>query len=268
MPQMSDDLILSKTRLAVGARVEGSPHGDGKIFPGLVTAVHGDGTASVSFIGMQQSSASNRSIVMEESALSPLLPMADGIQPSDLKPGLAVTAKWTGDGKWYAGRIDACGADLSMIKVCFVEYGNVETVPIEYLRRAAAAASTAAGSAPAPAAATGPDDDGDDDDGGDEPGKAGGIYAGLVIPDALRPFATDTAAERLRKKRKVRALKFAYRNKVNEANATSRASSWQQFQAAKKPLASGTSIFRTSDVDPTTVTGVSSANLSGVKRHR
>jgi hypothetical protein len=90
---------------------------------------------------------------------------------------------------------------------------------------AAAAAATAAGAGASAAAAEGEDDDEGEGEGG------GGMYADLVVPDNLRSHLTDTAEERLRKKKKVKALRQKHRLKKLEATAAAATSSWKAFSA-------------------------------------
>jgi hypothetical protein len=52
-----------------------------------------------------------------------------------------------------------------------------------------------------------------------------------VIPDSLRIHPTDTEEERLRKQKRVRSLKQAFRQRKLEAQAAAVASSWQSFKA-------------------------------------
>ena len=52
-----------------------------------------------------------------------------------------------------------------------------------------------------------------------------------MIPDSLRIHPTDTEEERLRKQKRVRSLKQAFRQRKLEAQAAAVASSWQSFKA-------------------------------------
>ena len=232
-----ETFAISKSRFVVGSRVEGSPRSDrsdARVYAGVVTAVNGDGTLSVAFIGVPGSSAGSiTSTVMDLDAVTLLSPPGDGLTAAELKPGLTVLAKYTGDSKWYTARVDTCNSDLARIVVTFTEYGNSETVPLEYIRRqaevgaaaagapsasASSASSTAAAAAASVAAADAANAD-DEDDGGDK-----GVYAGLHIPDGLRALPTDTAEQRERKRHKVKALKQAWKKKAVDGAAQSRAS--------------------------------------------
>ncbi len=65
----------------------------------------------------------------------------------------------------------------------------------------------------------------------EEEGEGGGLYADLVIPDNLRTHLTDTAEERLRKRKRVKMLKQAHRLKKSEAVAVAATSNWKAFAA-------------------------------------
>ena len=58
------------------------------------------------------------------------------------------------------------------------------------------------------------------------------MYADLVIPDNLRSHLTDTAEERLRKRKKVKALRQNHRLRKLEAVAAAATSSWKAFSAS------------------------------------
>ena len=68
------------------------------------------------------------------------------------------------------------------------------------------------------------------DDGRDD----AGAYAGLEIPANLRIALTDTDAERLRKRKRVKALKAAFRLRQQEELAAAKQSSWQGFQKRQR----------------------------------
>ena len=67
----------------------------------------------------------------------------------------------------------------------------------------------------------------------EEDGPAG-QYANLHIPDHLKVHLSDSAEDRLRKKKKVKALKLAHRQRINNDLASSAASSWQKFREGKR----------------------------------
>lgn len=217
----------------IRTRVEGQPiPGDARFFPGTVVEEHvapaagGAPMYSILFIGVPNSSGA--AVVMEESQLRPLSLPPNGIAFVDVKPGLKIVAKYTGDGAWYPAKVDDVTSE-STIRITFTEYGNVEIVPIEYIARGGVAAPGIAKAAPAAAPAALGEAAGDEDDGDDDKG----IYAGLVIPDHLRSLPTDSPEDRLRKRKRVKALKLAYKQRATEAAGEKRKGSWQNFLADK-----------------------------------
>ncbi len=74
---------------------------------------------------------------------------------------------------------------------------------------------------------------GEEEEEEEEDGPAG-QYANLHIPDHLKVHLSDSAEDRLRKKKKVKALKLAHRQRINNDLATSAASSWQKFREGKR----------------------------------
>lgn len=220
---------------SVRARVEGQPiPGDPRFFPGTVIEEHapaagGAALYSVLFIGVPNSSGA--ALVLEESQLRPLSLPPNAIAFIDLKPGLKISAKYTGDGCFYPAKVDDVTSE-STIRVTFLEYGNTEIVPLEYISRGGVAAPGLAKAIPAAApagVAGGGEAAGDDDDGDEDKG----FYAGLVIPDHLRSLPTDSPEDRLRKRKRVKALKLAYKQRATEAAGEKRKGSWQSFLADK-----------------------------------
>ena len=57
---------------------------------------------------------------------------------------------------------------------------------------------------------------------------------GLAIPANLRLLPTDTDAERLRKRKRVKALKQTFRARKQEEGAEAKAAGWQQFQKKQR----------------------------------
>jgi hypothetical protein len=256
----------------VGSRVEGlRPLGDaaGRTawYPGVVTAVHGDGTASVRFIGVPGGTGRDAVVSTAPGTLRPLVHPNPHLIPAEreVRIGARFLGKWAVDGQWYTARVDEV-TGMDAVRVNFVEYGNTEIVPRDWLQReggagagaaaAASSASAAAASAAAAAAASasapsgrdgggggGGDEDSDD---GDEDGAGGrsgnsnsSLYADLVVPDNLKPLPTDTEADRLRKRKKLKAVKAAWRQKKLEEASQAKANSWQSFLGQKRGLGGG-----------------------------
>ena len=133
----------------VGQRVEGrSAAAGGSVwYPAVVTAfLPSKNAVSVRYIGFGSDES------LPAAAVRPLAPHPSGaLAATDLKPGLKVSAKYAGDGQWYGAKIaslveddatlsivEGAGAeggatDWRVVKVTYTQYGNTETVPMEYL---------------------------------------------------------------------------------------------------------------------------------------
>lgn len=268
----------NRGRYKEGTKVEGPvPTADGRTlyYPGTVSLNHGAGTATVRFIGVPGGGAWADGVVMDESTLRLLTLHPNAPAPQEVKAGFRVLAKYSGDGNWWPAVIDdVTGHDH--IRVTFQGYGNTEIVPREYLQRAKPAAGTegsqalggasdvargAAAGSGGVAASTGAADsvptaeEEAAEAAQEEKDEKAGLYAGLVIPDTLRLLPTDTAIERERKRKKVKALKLAWKQRKQEEDSAARASNWQSFMhkgGQKRPLGGGglganSSIFRTGE---------------------
>lgn len=288
----------SRGRYKEGTKVEGPvPTADGRTlyYPGTVSLNHGAGTATVRFMGVPGGGAWADGVVMDESTLR-LLPLHPNTPaPHELKAGFRVLAKYSGDGNWWPAVIDdVTGHDH--IRVTFQGYSNTEIVPREYLQRAKGgagmsdgqgqtthageAAKSASGDTAGVAASAGGVDtlrsaeEEAAEAAQEETEEKAGLYAGLVIPDSLRLLPTDTAMERERKRKKVKALKLAWKQRKQEEDSASRASNWQSFmtKGGQKRLLGGggvggsgpsnSSIFRTGD-GPNARVGVMSGSAVG-----
>jgi hypothetical protein len=210
---------------SIRSRVEGQPiPGDPRYFPGTVVEVHSETLVSVQYIGVPNSSGV--ASVVEVAHLRPCELPPNAFAFVDIKPGLKCSAKFTGDGKFYPARIDDVTSE-STIRVTYAGYGNTEIVPIEYIASPSSTASGLAKAAPTGASAPASGGDADDDDKDDEEEK--GIYAGLHIPENLRTLPTDGPEERLRKRKKIKALKHVWRQRYTEALGEKKKSTWQSF---------------------------------------
>lgn len=230
-----------------GQRVEAQSAAAGGIiwYPGVVTARHANEQVSVKYIGFGSEEQ------LAAAAVRPLLPHPSAaIAAREVKAGMKVTAKYAGDGQWYAARVEevissdptlaiveqaaassggsseggavageaaaaGVGALWRVLKVTYLQYNSSETVPLEYIRHTGGGAGTGSaaeleGAAAAAAAAAGDTFD---------------------IPDHLRLLPTDSEAERKRKRRAVKGLKLKHKTNVVVAAAASRKGSWQDFQS-------------------------------------
>jgi hypothetical protein len=247
---LATEKTMATVKFSIKSRVEGQPiAGDMRWFPGTVVEVHSEGILSIQYIGVPNSSGV--ASVVEVAHLRPCELAANSIAFLDIKPGLKCLAKFTGDGQWYPARVDDVTSE-SMIRVVYTGYGNTEIIPIEYIQRhgSSSAAAGIAKSAPAIASAL----DGDDDD-ADVEGEDKGIYAGMHIPDNLRTLPTDGPEERMRKRKKIKALKHVWRQRYTEALGEKKKNTWQSFLTDKSRKApagfisssvSKESIFRSS----------------------
>jgi hypothetical protein len=209
------------------SRVEGQPiPGDPRWYPGTICDVHSESLVSVMYIGVPNSSGA--ASVVETHLLRPCELAANAFAFLDVKPGLKCLAKYTGDGQWYAARVDDVTSE-STIRVVYTGYGNTEIVPIEYIQRPGTVTAGIAKSAPAVEPVSGSIGDDDDDKDGDDKG----IYAGMHIPENLRPLPTDGPEEKLRKRKKIKALKHVWRQRYTEALGEKKKSSWQSFLSDK-----------------------------------
>jgi hypothetical protein len=254
--------LLRARQKVEGLQPVGDATGRTAYYPGTVTSVRPDGLATVRFIGVPGGKGND--VLVDAAALRPLSLQADAPGPQEVHAGTRVLAKWAVDGQWYNARVDDI-VSLDSIRVTFVEYGNVEIVPREWLRKqqqqqqqqqqpaatavpvlmpygtvqaAPSSAPSAATRGPAGAGAgagvgagagAGAGAQADEDEAEVKPGT----YDGLVIPENLRILPTDTDAERLRKQKRVKAIKFAWRQKKADDAAAAKASSWQAFLNSK-----------------------------------
>ena len=70
--------------------------------------------------------------------------------------------------------------------------------------------------------------------GGEEDAEPVGQYEGLTIPENLRLLPTDTETERLKKRKRVKSLKQAWKEKKEEDLGEKKASGWAMFSKRKK----------------------------------
>jgi len=142
-----------------------------------------------------------------------------GLDIFSLKLGASVFAKYSGDGEWYKAKVIEIAKEGCVVK--YVEYGNKEKVPFEYMyydKSAETEPSTpyAINSATA---------------------SAHGIQNPATrssVPEHLKILPTDTEAIQKNKKRKLKDLKRRSKNALEEHMSEQRQRGWQNFQAKKK----------------------------------
>ncbi|KAJ1453684.1 hypothetical protein M885DRAFT_273210 [Pelagophyceae sp. CCMP2097] len=124
----------SRSALRVGNKVEASYRGQGKFYPGVISADGGDGTFDVDYNDGEKEAGVSRDLIRRVGAT----PTA----ANDLAVGDAVEARYRGKGKYYPGRIGAVGGDGTFN----VDYddGEKETgVGRDLIRRVGAAPAVA-----------------------------------------------------------------------------------------------------------------------------
>ena len=179
-------------KFEVGMRCE-AMYGE-KWYPAVITKMEFD-NFTVIYIGF-----GNTETVQD---VRPLVAPHAPLDPTVVQPGFECSARYSGDGKYYNARIDDV-TDFGY-KVTFTEYGNSEELPLEYLR----------------------DRDVVADDDNEMTRAPDGTY---TIPDHLRVLASDTDAERQRKRRRVKALKSQIKSKERDSHRDAKQANWQTFQ--------------------------------------
>jgi len=210
----------------VGMRCEG--RFDEKWHPAVITAVAGE-AYTVVYIGFGNTE------VLGPDSIRPLL-CDTPLDPSLLRVGFECVGRYSGDGKYYDAVVEAV-TDFGY-KVSFTAYGNAEELPLEYLRP------------------KGDDLRGGPDDSNEVTREADGSYH---IPDHLRVLHTDSEQERLRKRRKVKALKQKVKQREQDEARDGAKNSWLAFQnkgAKRKVIGSMKNVRKESIfASPATVDG-------------
>lgn len=223
-------------------------------YPGIVTAVGSNGSVTVRFIGAPSGTTPTVTFTDPSFQLRALEPSPNPPSENELLPGSLLNAKYTIDGKWYEARVDELLSDS--VRVTFTGYGNTEILPREYLcrmpqhsllktgvihgqtsasgsliSRVTEGSGFASRSSAASVSAIG---GGGGGGGGEEDAEPVGQYEGLTIPENLRLLPTDTETERLKKRKRVKSLKQAWKEKKEEDLGEKKASGWAMFSKRKK----------------------------------
>ena len=209
----------------VGMRCEGK-FNDGW-YPAVITAVAG-GAYTVVYIGFGNTE------VVDADGIRPLI-CDDPLDPAQVVVGAELVGRYSGDGKYYDVIVEAV-TDFGY-KVSFTEYGNSEELPLEYLR-----VRSQTGQLP------------DANEGLVR--EADGTYR---IPEHLKVLPSDSEQDRLRKRRRVKALKQKLKQSEQDAARDQSKNSWQAFQqkGAKRRVAGSMKGVRKESIfaAPTTVDG-------------
>ena len=217
----------------VGMRCEGK-FNDGW-YPAVITAVAG-GAYTVVYIGFGNTE------VVDADGIRPLI-CDDPLDPAQVVVGAELVGRYSGDGKYYDVVVEAV-TDFGY-KVSFTEYGNSEELPLEYLR-----VRSQTGQLP------------DANEGLVR--EADGTYR---IPEHLKVLPSDSEQDRLRKRRRVKALKQKLKQSEQDAARDQSKNSWQAFQqkGAKRRVAGSMKGVRKESIfaAPTTVDGKVGVTGSG-----
>ncbi|KAH8051776.1 hypothetical protein JL722_10610 [Aureococcus anophagefferens] len=166
------------------------------------------------------------------------------VSPFQIDVGFECVGRYSGDGKYYEVVVEAI-TDFGY-KVQFQEYGNSEELPLEYLRPK--------------------DADGGRLDANELYREADGSWR---IPDHLRVSHTDSEQERLRKRRKVKALKQKDKQREKDEVRDGQKNSWLAFQSkgAKRKVAGSMKGARKGSIfaSPDTVDGRVGVTGSGAE---
>ncbi|CAM9163656.1 unnamed protein product [Chrysoparadoxa australica] len=201
----------STEAFSIGSKVE--VLSDKKWYPAVITSVSEGGlTFGVHYLGYDTEAQATLQTMRQ------LVKAHDGVSVADAEVGHKCSAIYAGDGQLY----DCVIQEITEhgYKVMFPAYGNVEEVPLEYLRRQGATLAAPEPKEEAKRELTVP--------------KAALAEDGsFKIPDNLRLLPTDTNAERETKRRKVKALKSRYKKMSKEEDTNTKKSSWQTFATGK-----------------------------------
>mmetsp|Transcript_786 Transcript_786/g.1346 ORF Transcript_786/g.1346 Transcript_786/m.1346 type:complete len:322 (-) Transcript_786:210-1175(-) len=182
------------TSVEVGDKVE--VMGD-RYYAGVVTAVSSDGdecTLRYYEVGKE--------VTLPLSKMRKLV-SKHGLTADHVAPGLKCQCKFALDRKWYDVEVEESTPHGFMIK--YVNFGNKEEVPVEYLRKTPIAVLQ-----------------GDSRDSG-----------GVVIPEKLKILPTDTEEEKLQKKKRIKGMKSKNRLDAIDKERSAVQNSWKAFSAKK-----------------------------------
>mmetsp|Transcript_5201 Transcript_5201/g.7206 ORF Transcript_5201/g.7206 Transcript_5201/m.7206 type:complete len:376 (+) Transcript_5201:40-1167(+) len=154
------------------------------------------------------------------------IPPLEGPPPPDphtLGPGIEVVGKYSGDGKLYEATIEEV-TDFGY-KLVFDAYGNSEEVPLEYIQPRAKGVEGRKF--------------GEQEEEALDLRKKDRVTKDFRIPDNLRVLPTDSHAEKMRKRQKVKAIKSKFRQKEKAEEASAKQKSWQSFMTKGKRKKTG-----------------------------
>jgi len=228
--------------VTVGQYVSAYNTTQGKYINAIVTEARpGTASCTVMFLGYG----------LHEQVQIPSLRVAEFCKPSQLAVGTVCEGIYSADGQWYNARIDEVTAD-GRYAVTYTDYGNSEYIDIRHIRLKHMAQ---------PAGAGGKDKKRKEP----EIDKLINDDGEFVVPEKLKIQPNDSEDVKANKRKKLHALKSAFRQKKSEQEKNQKAQSWKSFDAkaasksgkVKGFMSSGKkeSIFKTSEEGKVGVTG-------------
>lgn len=214
----------------VGDRIE--VLGGARVFSGVVTAVLNETECNIRYFEFPDSEV--------KLSFTSLQPIPSGQYAHDqVKVGLQCQCKYAADLQFYPVTVTA--VTQYGYTVTYTEYGNMEEVPLEYLRPAPSAVVTSSSETKPSEKETIKDTDSKKD-----------TLALIPIPDNLQILPTDTEEEKRRKYKKLKSIKSKNHQIQQELQVKEVQQSWQKFvqKGAKRPLSgigNKNSIFSSTD---------------------
>jgi len=201
----ADEAAAGASDFQAGSTVEANYEGSQAWYPGVIDSTQpgpsGETLYKVTFLTFGNS----ESLLAEK--LRPLQEPFDGhADPSKLKAGMNVQARYSVDRKIYTAKIDSMtpfGA-----KVTFSDYGNEEEVPFQWIKFFPKKSKKRKSAA--------------------EEEQL------LEIPEHLKIVSTDTEAVKKRKQKRIKSIKSKNRFTKMAIAQRSKMNSWQSFQTKNK----------------------------------
>lgn len=231
-PSSTGEIEIVKTgTIEVGETVEVS--GD-RVYAGVVTGIINETEYKVKYFEYDSE------VSLPVSSLSRIRHVYPLIKPqSSVKIGMTCQCKYSADQNFYEAIITEITANG--YQVMFPQYGNGEEVPYEYLTPSAVVEKTVDRAEETTAASTSTKDI----------KKAAGEDSALIpIPVNLQILPTDTEEEKIRKKKKIKAIKSKNRLISKDVEVQEVQKTWQNFvnKSSKKKSLSGPVIKKTSSL--------------------
>lgn len=196
----------------VGDRIE--VLGGARVFSGVVTSLLNDTECHIRYYEFPDSE-----VKLPYTSLQPIPP--GSFSRDQVTVGLQCQCKYASDLQYYAATVT--GITQYGYTVTYTEYGNVEEVPLEYLRPNPALASTNTTT---------------EVDAPKETKETKKELTLIAIPDNLQILPTDTEEEKRRKYKKLKVIKNKNHQIQQELQVKEVQQSWQKFvqKGAKRPL--------------------------------